>query len=56
MNDDKIPTAIGATIARQVTAFYERYPYPPPVDDLEAYRQALGLSAPTRRLPSLLAG
>ena len=40
MNDDKIPTAIGATIAKQVSAFYERYPYPPPVDDLEAYRQA----------------
>ena len=40
MKDDKIPIAIGATIARQVSAFYERYPYPPPVDDLEAYRQA----------------
>jgi SAM-dependent methyltransferase len=23
----------------EVQAFYERYPYPPPVDDLEAYRQ-----------------
>ena len=25
--------------AAQVQAFYERYPYPPPVDDLAAYRQ-----------------
>ncbi|HZY97403.1 MAG TPA: methyltransferase [Candidatus Cybelea sp.] len=28
-----------ANIAAQVGAFYERHPYPPPVDDLEAYRQ-----------------
>ena len=42
MSDDEIPAAAGATIASQVTAFYERHPYPPPVDDLEAYRQALG--------------
>ena len=28
-----------AAIARRVSAFYERHPYPPPVDDLEAYRQ-----------------
>ena len=25
-------------VAREVSAFYERHPYPPPVDDLEAYR------------------
>jgi SAM-dependent methyltransferase len=28
-----------ANVAAQVGAFYERHPYPPPVDDLEAYRQ-----------------
>ena len=28
-----------ANVAAQVSAFYERHPYPPPVDDLEAYRQ-----------------
>jgi SAM-dependent methyltransferase len=26
-------------VAERVQAFYERYPYPPPVDDLERYRQ-----------------
>jgi len=40
MNDDEIPAATAAAIARQVSAFYERHPYPPPVDDLPAYRQA----------------
>ena len=39
MSDDEVPAAEGATIATQVTAFYESHPYPPPVDDLEAYRQ-----------------
>ena len=38
MNDDEVPAAADAVIAGQVTAFYERHPYPPPVDDLEAYR------------------
>jgi len=28
-----------ASIAAQVQAFYDRYPYPPPVDDLEPYRR-----------------
>ena len=28
------------TIGAQVSAFYEQHPYPPPVDDLEAYRKA----------------
>lgn len=27
-------------IAAQVAAFYERHPYPPPVDDLDAYRKS----------------
>ncbi len=40
MNDDEVPSTTGASIARQVSAFYERHPYPPPVDDLQAYRQA----------------
>ena len=40
MNDDEVPASTGATIATRVDAFYERHPYPPPVDDLQAYRQA----------------
>jgi SAM-dependent methyltransferase len=32
--------AARAAIAAQVARFYERHPYPPPVDDLEAYRRA----------------
>jgi SAM-dependent methyltransferase len=39
MDDDEVPTAIGAATTRNVAAFYERHPYPPPVDDLEAYRR-----------------
>jgi len=31
--------AAQAAIAAQVGAFYEQHPYPPPVDDLEAYRR-----------------
>jgi SAM-dependent methyltransferase len=30
----------GAAVVDQVRAFYERHPYPPPVDDLDAYRRA----------------
>ncbi len=37
MNDDE--TSPSDTIAAQVSAFYESHPYPPPVDDLEAYRR-----------------
>jgi SAM-dependent methyltransferase len=33
------PTCAGAATARQVSDFYERHPYPPSVDDLEAYRR-----------------
>ncbi len=29
-----------ADIAAQVSTFYDRHPYPPPVDDMEAYRRA----------------
>ncbi len=39
MNDDERPAATAAAIAGQVSAFYEHHPYPPPVDDLQAYRQ-----------------
>ena len=40
MNGDEDPAATTAAIAGQVSAFYECHPYPPPVDDLQAYRQA----------------
>jgi SAM-dependent methyltransferase len=39
MNNEEDFTGIGAATAGSVAAFYERYPYPPPVDDLEAYRR-----------------
>ena len=39
MSDDEVTAATSAAIARQVSEFYERHPYPPPVDDLNAYRQ-----------------
>jgi SAM-dependent methyltransferase len=39
MNGNELPGAAGTAIARQVSAFYECHPYPPPVDDLQAYRQ-----------------
>jgi SAM-dependent methyltransferase len=40
MNDDPVRTATTADITGRVSAFYEAHPYPPPVDDLPAYRQA----------------
>ena len=40
MNDDPVPPSTVADITSQVSAFYEAHPYPPPVDDLQAYRQA----------------
>jgi SAM-dependent methyltransferase len=39
MNDDEAPASTTTAIASQVSAFYESHPYPPPVDDLQAYRQ-----------------
>jgi SAM-dependent methyltransferase len=39
MNDDELPEATVAAITSQVSAFYEAHPYPPPVDDLHAYRR-----------------
>ena len=38
MNDNR-PGGDPACITEQVGAFYERHPYPPPVDDLDAYRR-----------------
>jgi SAM-dependent methyltransferase len=54
MNDDEFPaaTATATAVAGQVSAFYECHPYPPPVDDLEAYRQIW--DAPRRRAYSHL--
>jgi SAM-dependent methyltransferase len=40
MNNNDVSAATAAAIARRVSAFYECHPYPPPVDDLQAYRQA----------------
>jgi SAM-dependent methyltransferase len=40
MSNDEVLKATAATISRRVSAFYECHPYPPPVDDLQAYRQA----------------
>lgn len=34
-----IEDSTDAAIAAQVGSFYERHPYPPPVDDLDAYRE-----------------
>jgi SAM-dependent methyltransferase len=36
---DEVAAATATAAARQVSAFYECHPYPPPVDDLEAYRK-----------------
>ena len=40
--------AEGASVGEEVRAFYERHPYPPPVDSLEKYR-GLGLDREKRR-------
>jgi SAM-dependent methyltransferase len=39
MNDDELPAASVPAITRQVSAFYEAHPYPPPADGLQAYRK-----------------
>jgi len=39
MTDRGGPLAGAAGITDEVRAFYERHPYPPPVDDLDRYRQ-----------------
>ncbi len=40
MRDHEAAEVICASTTAQVTSFYENHPYPPPVDDLEAYRRA----------------
>ena len=37
--DGKASGADAAKLAEAVRAFYERHPYPPPVDDLDSYRK-----------------
>jgi SAM-dependent methyltransferase len=39
MSNDDVVAATTATITERVSAFYESHPYPPPVDDLQAYRR-----------------
>jgi SAM-dependent methyltransferase len=39
MKDRGARSADAAGVAEEVRAFYERHPYPPPVDDLDRYRQ-----------------
>ena len=48
MNDDETQRADAARVGENVRAFYERHPYPPPVDSLEKYRQ-LGQDLQKRR-------
>ena len=40
MAEHEAPTLDTAAVARAVSAFYERHPYPPPVDDLNRYRRS----------------
>jgi SAM-dependent methyltransferase len=40
MSDHNNSETPGAAVAEQVRAFYESHSYPPPVDDLDAYRRA----------------
>ena len=39
MKDHESRRADAASVAEEVRAFYEHYPYPPPVDSLEKYRR-----------------
>jgi SAM-dependent methyltransferase len=40
MSDGGGPVSSGKTVASRVSSFYERHPYPPPRDNLEAYRHS----------------
>jgi SAM-dependent methyltransferase len=40
MTDSEVPEPVAPEVAARVQDFYERHPYPPPVDDLDAYRRA----------------
>jgi SAM-dependent methyltransferase len=39
MSEQEAPAADDSRVAQAVSAFYERHPYPPPVDDLDRYRR-----------------
>ena len=39
ITDQKTRGAVAERVAQEVKAFYERHSYPPPVDDLEPYRE-----------------
>jgi SAM-dependent methyltransferase len=49
MKDHESSSADAASVAAEVRAFYERHPYPPPVDSLEKYRR-LGQDRQKRRV------
>jgi SAM-dependent methyltransferase len=49
MKDHESRSADAAIVAEEVRAFYERHPYPPPVDSLEKYRR-LGQDRQKRRV------
>ncbi len=49
MKDHESPSTDAASVAAEVRAFYERHPYPPPVDSLEKYR-SLGQDRQSRRV------
>ena len=40
MLEHDAPVPDPALVAQAVSAFYERHPYPPPVDDLDSYRRS----------------
>ena len=48
MKNHESPSVDAASVGEEVRAFYERHPYPPPVDSLEKYRQ-LGQDRQKRR-------
>ena len=48
MSNDESRSADAASVGEEVRAFYERHPYPPPVDSLEKYR-SLGQDRQKRR-------
>ena len=48
VKDHESRRADAASVGEEVRAFYERYPYPPPVDSLEKYRR-LGQDRQKRR-------
>jgi SAM-dependent methyltransferase len=49
MNDHASRRVDGASVGEDVRAFYERHPYPPPIDSLEKYR-SLGQDRQSRRV------